>query len=98
MTTMNVSVFKSPKKVELYLYVPQEDGLDKLPKEILVIFGEPAHVLDIELHPEKKLARVKTSEVLEALTSRGYFMQMPPHEMEKFSDITPPPERLDNIF
>ncbi|MBN2865997.1 MAG: YcgL domain-containing protein [Thiotrichales bacterium] len=98
MTMMNVSVFKSPKKNELYLYVPQEDGLEKLPKEILVIFGEPAHVLDVELNPEKKLARVKTSEVLAALSSRGYFMQMPPHEMEKFSDITPPPERLDNIF
>jgi len=98
MTTMNVSVFKSPKKVELYLYVPQEDGLEKLPKEILVIFGEPSHVLDVELSPEKKLARVKTVEVLEALTTRGYFMQMPPHEMEKFGDMAPPPERLDNIF
>ena len=98
MTTMNVSVFKSPKKVELYLYVPKEDGLDKLPKEILVIFGEPAHVLDVELNSDKKLARVKTSDVLDALVSRGYFMQMPPHEMEKFGDMAPPPERLDNIF
>ena len=98
MTTINASVFKSPKKVELYLYVPQVDGLEKLPKEILVIFGEPTHVIDVELTPEKKLARVKATEVIEALTTRGYFMQMPPHEMEKFSDITPPPERLDNIF
>lgn len=98
MTTMNVSVYKSPKKVELYLYVPKEDGLDKLPDEVLVIFGEPTHVLDLILTPEKKLARVQTVEVLQALNSRGYFMQMPPHEIEKISDMAPPPERLDNIF
>lgn len=98
MTTMNVSVYKSPKKVELYLYVPKEDGLDKLPNEVLVIFGEPTHVLDLVLTAEKKLARVQSAEVLNALQSRGYFMQMPPHEVEKFSDIAPPPERLDNIF
>lgn len=98
MTTINVSVFKSPKKVELYLYVPKEDGLEKLPKEVLVIFGEPAHVLDLVLTPEKKLARVQTEEVLKALKSRGYFMQMPPHEFEKISDMAPPPERLDNIY
>lgn len=98
MTAMNVSVYKSPKKVELYLYVPKEDGLDKLPDEVRVIFGEPSHVLDLILTPEKKLARVQTAEVLKALSTRGYFMQMPPHEFEKISDMPPPPERLDNIF
>jgi len=95
---MNVSVFKSPKKVELYLYVPKDDGLESLPKEVLVIFGQPVHVIDLTLTPEKKLARVKTTDVLEALNKRGYFMQMPPHEIEKFGDMAPPPERLDNIF
>lgn len=97
MTTLNVSVYKSPKKDELYLYVPQEDGLEKLPQELLVMFGEPKHVIDFELPPEKKLAREDTATVLEALASKGFFMQMPPNEVEKFSDIAPPPERLDNI-
>ncbi len=98
MTTVNVSVYKSPKKDELYLYVPQDDGLEKLPKEVLVIFGEPKHVIDFELSPEKKLAREDSATVIEALNSKGFFMQMPPNETEKFSDIAPPPERLDNIF
>jgi len=98
MTTLNVSVYKSPKKEELYLYIPQEKSLDDIPQEVLVIFGKPKHVIDFELSAEKKLARVDAATVLEALNSRGFFMQMPPHELEKFSDITPPPERLDNIF
>lgn len=98
MSTMNVSVYKSPKKEELYLYVPQDSGLESIPKEVLVIFGEPKHVIDFELSPERKLAREDTTTVIEALDSKGYFMQMPPNEVEKFSDITPPPERLDNIY
>ncbi len=98
MSFMKVSAFKSPKKDELYLFVPQEDGLEKLPKELLVMFGEPRHVIDFELTPEKKLAREDTETVLESLQTKGYFMQMPPNEVEKISDIVPPPEHLDNIF
>lgn len=98
MTTLNVSAYRSPKKEELYLFVPQKDGLEKLPKELLVMFGEPTHVIDFELTPEKKLAREDTATVMESLQSKGYFMQMPPAEKEKFSDIAPPPERLDNII
>jgi hypothetical protein len=97
MTTLNVSVFKSPKKQELYLYVPQTHGLNKLPKELLVMFGEPAHVIDFELTAERKLAREDSKKVLESLLSKGYFMQMPPNEIEKFGDMAPPPEHLDNI-
>lgn len=98
MFKMQVSAFKSPKKDELYLFVPQEDGLDKLPKELLVMFGEPRHVIDFELTPEKKLAREETSKVIEWLETKGYFMQMPPNEVEKAGDMAPPPERLDNII
>ncbi|MDG6778982.1 YcgL domain-containing protein [Thiomicrorhabdus sp. zzn3] len=97
MTVLQVSAYKSPKKDELYLYVPQEDGLEKLPKELLVMFGEPQHVIDFELTPERKLAREDSIKVIEALQSKGFFMQMPPEQVEKFSDIAPPPERLDNI-
>ncbi len=98
MTSIHVSAYRSPKKEELYLFVPQEDGLEKLPKELLVMFGEPSHVIDFELTPEKKLAREDAATVLEALHAKGYYMQMPPAEQEKFSDMAPPPERLDNII
>ncbi len=97
MTTINVSAYRSPKKEELYLFVPQETGLEGLPKELLVMFGEPSHVIDFELTPEKKLAREDTQTVLDSLHSKGYYMQMPPSEVEKLSDYAPAPERLDNI-
>ncbi|WEJ62939.1 YcgL domain-containing protein [Thiomicrorhabdus lithotrophica] len=98
MSLMKISAFRSPKKAELYLFVPQEKGLDGLPDELLVMFGQPTHVIDFELTPDKKLARENAETVMQAIESKGYFMQMPPTEMEKMGHMTPPPERLDNIF
>jgi len=97
MQAIEVSAFKSPKKDELYLFVPKEDGLEKLPKELLTMFGEPAHVIDFELTPERKMGREDPKVVYEWVTTKGYFMQMPPKEAEKISDYAPPPPRLDNI-
>ncbi|WP_029406669.1 YcgL domain-containing protein [Thiomicrorhabdus sp. Milos-T2] len=98
MSVINISAYKSPKKAELFLFVPQETGLDKLPDELLVMFGEPQHVIDFELTPEKKLARENPKTVIEAIESKGYYMQMPPSEIEKISDMPAPPAHLDNIF
>jgi len=98
MSLINVSAYKSQKKEELYLFVPEEDGLDKLPKELLVMFGEPKHVINFELTPTKKLAREETATVIESLKSKGYYMQMPPSEVEKLGDMPAPPEHLDNIL
>jgi len=97
MSAMNVSAYRSPKKAELYLFVPQETGLEPLPKELLVMFGEPEHVIDFELTEGKKLAREDAKDVMQSIESKGYFMQMPPNEVEKMGDMAPPPEHLDNI-
>lgn len=98
MQSMLVSAYRSPKKEELYLFVPQADGLTKMAAELLVMFGEPQHVIDFELTPDRKMGRSDTKEVLASLQSKGYFMQMPPNEIEKISDMAPPPEHLDNIY
>lgn len=97
MEAIQVSAYRSPKKDELYLFVPQADGLEKLPKELLTMFGEPTHVIDFELTADRQMAREDAKEVYESIQKKGYFMQMPPAEVEKFSDYAPPPEKLDNI-
>lgn len=98
MQPIQVSAYRSPKKNELYVFVPQADGLEKLPKELLTMFGEPTHVIDFELTPERKMAREDAKEVYDAIQNKGFFMQMPPKEVEKLSDYAPPPENLNNIY
>lgn len=72
------SVFKSPKKQEMYLYVDRKPGIKELPEALLALFGEPVHVLDMILTPDKKLARVEAERVLNDIAEKGYFLQMPP--------------------
>ncbi|WP_248850880.1 YcgL domain-containing protein [Thiomicrospira microaerophila] len=98
MKTINVSAYKSNKKDELYVFVDKNKGLDILPAEFLVMFGETQFVTEFELTPDRKLGRENPVKVYEALKTKGYFVQMPPNEVEKLSDLPPPPERLDNIF
>lgn len=98
MEPIQVSAYRSPKKDALYLFVPQEEGLEKLPKELLTMFGEPTHVIDFELTPERKMAREDAKTVYESVQSKGYFMQMPPTDVEKLSNYVPAPEKLDNIY
>ncbi len=98
MTPIMVSAFKSPKKDELYLFIPKDTEVDTLANELLVMFGTPEHVVDFELTPDKKMPRCDAAKLYEALKTKGYFMQMPPTEVEKISDMPAPPAHLDNIF
>lgn len=76
------SVFKSSKKKEMYIYVDRKQDLSELPSALLSVFGEPVHVLDMILTPEKTLARVDASKVLESIKENGFFLQMPPSQNE----------------
>ncbi|MBK8971453.1 MAG: YcgL domain-containing protein [Hahellaceae bacterium] len=73
-----VSVFRSPKKDEMYLYVDRQKGLEPVPAPLLERFGVPALVMHLMLGEERKLARVQAKDVLTAIETQGFFLQMPP--------------------
>lgn len=73
-----VSVFRSPKKEEMYLYVDRQKGLDPVPAPLLERFGTPSLVMHLMLTEDRKLARVQAPDVLSAIESQGFYLQMPP--------------------
>lgn len=73
-----VSIYRSPRKREMYLYVPRQAGLDGLPHSLLEFFGKPVPVMDLLLKRERKLARADAGRVLDELMDRGYYLQLPP--------------------
>ncbi|KPC35275.1 YcgL domain-containing protein [Pseudomonas syringae pv. cilantro] len=85
------SIYRSPKKSEMYLYVLKSDILKRVPPELLVAFGKPVHAFDLVLSPERALAREDINLVLENLDSQGYHLQMPPAEDEYIEHL---PEEL----
>ena len=73
-----VEIFKGDKKEEMYLYVDQKEGLQKVPGDLLASFGRIESEMVLPMNQEKKLARVKASDVLRGIKKEGYFLQMPP--------------------
>ena len=71
-------IYRSPKEEGMYLYVKKEEGLTKVPEELLALFGKPQPAMVILLTPDKKLARVSVEKVAESLDTQGYHLQMPP--------------------
>ncbi|MFV8571098.1 YcgL domain-containing protein [Marinobacter sp. SBS5] len=72
-----VSVYRSTKKTDTYIYVRRGQDWQELPEALRSIFGQPAHAMDLLLTPEKQLARTTGKEVLGALEEKGFFLQMP---------------------
>ncbi|VXC39868.1 YcgL domain-containing protein Pmen_1774 [Pseudomonas sp. 8Z] len=76
------SIYKSPRKNEMYLYVLKAEALTRVPEGLLAVFGAPVHAFDLVLSPERQLAREDITQVLENLDKQGYHLQMPPPEDE----------------
>jgi uncharacterized protein YcgL (UPF0745 family) len=71
-------IYKSLKKEHLYLYVDKKDDFSKVPEALFHSFGRMEFVMDLELTPERKLAKEDAGKVLESLKERGFFVQLPP--------------------
>lgn len=75
---MQCFIYKSQKKNELYLYLDKRDYFANVPDILLKNFGQLEFVMELELSPQRKLARENASKVIESIQTKGYFVQMPP--------------------
>ncbi|MCW4152357.1 MULTISPECIES: YcgL domain-containing protein [Halomonadaceae] len=71
-------IFKSSRKEEMYLYVDKRQGLTHVPEPLLTSFGKPQALLTMILTADKKLARASAADIIEAIDSQGFYLQMPP--------------------
>lgn len=78
-------VYKSLRHEYMYIYVRQEDGLDRVPEALLERFGPNEVALSVTLTPERKLAREDAAKVIENLNDQGYHLQMPPADNDILS-------------
>lgn len=74
------SIYRSTRKSGMYLYVPREQGMAKVPEQLKTLFGKPEHAMDMVLTEQRKLAREDIVQVMENLQSQGYHLQMPPQQ------------------
>lgn len=85
------SIYRSPSKSGMYLYVERSEALARVPEALLAAFGPPQLAFDMVLTPERKLAREDITTVLENLEKQGYHLQMPPPDDDYIEHL---PEEL----
>jgi len=74
---MKCFVYKSIKKADSYIYLNEKDNFEKLPEQLLMLFGKPEFTLELDLTVDRKLALADAQQVLQSLDNQGYYLQMP---------------------
>lgn len=77
-------IYKSPRKEEMYLYLAAKEGFEALPQALLDRFGPPVFLMELALHPERRLAREDVVKVMTNLDTQGFHLQMPPEIRPNF--------------
>ena len=86
---MQTYIYKSSRKDELYLYIVKKDDFSDIPQALFDSMGkEPTFVMELDLSPDKPLAREDVGKVIKNLESQGYHVQMPPqiHNLMNFKE------------
>ena len=61
----------------MYIYLAEEDDFSKVPKEIFNSLGIVEFAMELELIPDKKLAREDPVVVMKNLEEKGFHLQLP---------------------
>ena len=75
---MLCAVYKSRKKAETYLFIERREDFSRVPEALMSTFGRPELVLMTKLDPAKPLGLADVGKVMAALTSQGFYLQVPP--------------------
>ncbi len=81
MEILDCSIYKSSRKADAYLFIPQNDELKNLPGPLLQALGKLELVMDLSLTAGKKLAQSDARSVIKALKSQGYYLQLPARKL-----------------
>jgi uncharacterized protein YcgL (UPF0745 family) len=74
---LDCSIFKSRRKPDMYLYLTGRDDLSPVPEGLLKLLGALEHVMDLELTPDRRLAKEDPAQVMANLREHGYHIQFP---------------------
>lgn len=83
---MYCAVYKSHKKAETYLYIPNKDDFSRVPSALLEVFGKPQLVMVIPIMKLNKLALADVRNVINALENQGFYLQLSPPQENLLSE------------
>lgn len=80
-------VYKSRQHGDMYLYVDREDGLSRVPDELLTRCGKLEKTLTFVLTRDRKLAKADPVNVLDRLAEHGFYLQLPDYHQDRLAEF-----------
>lgn len=77
---MHCFVYASQRKADTYLWLDRKDHFDVLPASLVLLLGDLRFVLEVELHPDRRLPHEDVEVVMQHLRTQGWHLQLPPQE------------------
>lgn len=74
---IEVTVYKSSRKDETYVFLPVDTAVSELPDELTTVLGKPEQVMTLKLTPERKMARGTAAEIMKSIDEQGFHLQLP---------------------
>ena len=77
-TAMEVEVFKTARRPDTFLFLPEGLLPSEWPNGLEEIFMPAEKVLSLTLTADRPLAAQSATRVMEEIAAKGYFLQLPP--------------------
>ncbi len=78
---MHCYIYRSTTRQDTYLFLARADDFDAVPAALLERLGALELALELELTPERRLARTTGAEVIRHIETDGYYLQLPPEPL-----------------
>lgn len=89
--TMEVEVFKTARRPDTFLFLPEGLPSNEWPDGLEEIFMPAEKVLSLSLTAEQPLAAQSATRVMEEIAVKGYFLQLPPQSAPSSDTSEPTP-------
>ena len=74
---MNCFIYRCTAKNDMYVYLKDQDDFSVIPKHIMKSLGETEFTLEVDITPDKKLAKEDPKTVISNLKEHGFHLQLP---------------------
>lgn len=74
---MQCFVYRSTRHADTYVFVPRADDFEELPADLREHLGSLEFAMEIDLTPDRSLARTDGQQVMDHFAERGYYLQLP---------------------
>lgn len=74
---MNCYIYRCSGKDDMYIYLKEQDDFSVVPEHIKKSLGNIEFAFEIDITPERKLAKENPETVLKNLDEHGFHLQLP---------------------